>query len=53
MAAQLTLTNGPPRLRAVRVDDPRDHVLAGPGLAEEQHRGRRGGHLLDPELQVP
>ena len=37
-----------PRLaRAVDVDRARDHLLAGPGLAAQEHRRRRLRHLLD------
>ena len=47
MAPQLTRTIGPLARRDRAWMRPRDHFLAGAGLAEEQHRrvGRR--HLID------
>ena len=47
IAAQLIATNGCGRARAQLVDRLRDQLLAGAGLAEDQHRGRRRRGLLE------
>ncbi len=52
MAAQLTADELSGSVGAALVNDARHDVLAGTGLAQQQH-GRRGGcHLVQPELQV-
>ena len=47
MAAQLIATNGFAARGLQRVDRAGQQLLAGAALAEQQHRGRRGRHLLD------
>ena len=47
IAPQLTRTNGPAARARARVDRARDHLLAGAGLAEDQHRRVGARDLLD------
>ena len=51
IAAQLIATNGARRARAQLVNRLRDQLLAGAGLAEDQHRGRRRRGLLEHLIQ--
>ena len=46
IAAQFTLTSGIVALRAVEVNRARDHLLAGAGLAGDEHRALRFRHHL-------
>ena len=48
MAAQLTLMSGMSRCGAAVVDGARDQLLAGAGLAGDEHRALRLGHQLGP-----
>ena len=47
IAAQFTTTNGRSSALAARVDRARDHLLAGPALAADQHVRLAVGHLPD------
>jgi hypothetical protein len=35
------------------MDEMRGQALSGPGFAEQQHRGVRARHLLQPDSHVP
>ena len=52
MAAQLTATNGLPAAAAVPVDGARDDLLAGAGLAGDQHGGVAVGEHADGLLHL-
>ena len=52
IAAQLTLMSGMLRWRAARVDGARDQLLAGAGLAGDEHRALRFGDQLRPRDHV-
>ena len=52
IAAQLTLMSGMSRWRAARVNRTRDELLAGAGLAGEEHRAARFGDELCPADHV-
>ena len=53
IAAQLTATNGIVALRAAVVDRARDQLLAGAGLAGDQHRAAGRGDQLDAARSPP
>ena len=42
----------PRRPRTAPVNRARDQLLASPGLAQQQHGGMRGSHLIEPEHHV-